>query len=87
MTIRDRVLSFIASEPEGVSLQRIRGYLHDASTVGVDQAVAALYGDGRIERIGHGRYRIPPAKQPPLARAATDEFIQPPSLARLMAGR
>ena len=84
MTIRESILGFIASQPEGVGLQRIRAHLNDVSAAGVDQAVAALYRDGQIERMGMG---IPPPKPPSLPMPVADGFVRPPSLARLMARR
>jgi len=87
MTIRDRVLAVIASQPGGIGLQLIRGRLHDVSNAGVDNAVSYLYREGIIERIGHARYRLPAPKEPRPSVPVTGGFVRPPSLARLMAGR
>jgi hypothetical protein len=54
----------------------------------VGTAVSELFRAGLIERVGPARYRIPAPKQPRISvQVATSSFLQPPSLARLMAGR
>jgi len=87
MTIRDRVLAVIASQPGGAGLRLIRAHLHDVRTAGVGTAVSELFREGPIERIGPARYRLPAPKQPRLSVPVTGGFVRPPSLARLMAGR
>lgn len=89
MTIRDRILDVIASQPGGVGLQTIRAHLQDCSHAGVNIAVSEICRDGLIERVGHGRYRLPAPKIIPATPSVTTggDFIQRPSLARLMAGR
>jgi len=71
-----------------VGLQLLRAHLHDVSNAGVDTALSYLYREGRIERMGRARYRLPAPKQARIpVQVATGGFLEPPSLARLMAGR
>ena len=89
MTIQDRVLAVISRQgPGGLGLQELRAELYDVSIAGVGNAVSSLCHQGSIERTKHGHYRVAQPKE--TARAvpvATSDFVQPPSLARLMAGR
>jgi predicted transcriptional regulator of viral defense system len=86
-TIQDRVLAVIASQPGGRGLQELRAELWDVSAAVVGNAVSDLHREGKIERIGHARYRLPRPKEPRFSVPISDSFVRAPSLARLMAGR
>ena len=86
-----RLLTAVQAEP-GIGIARLRQLFPNAKLRDMHDALSQLEGKGLVEMHKPGKYRcLPQALKPPEpirpANLSRGSFIEPPSKARLMAGR